>query len=48
MCRSTEPPLAELGPGHLVACHFPENSVAARPAAVEASPAAAANSADPE
>jgi peptide/nickel transport system ATP-binding protein len=24
ICRTTEPPLAELAPGHQVACHFPE------------------------
>ena len=26
ICRVTEPPLAELAPGHQVACHFPENT----------------------
>ena len=26
ICRTTEPPLAELVPGHQVACHFPENT----------------------
>jgi oligopeptide/dipeptide ABC transporter ATP-binding protein len=26
VCRTTPPPLAELSPGHLVACHFPENT----------------------
>ena len=26
ICRTTEPPLAELAPGHQVACHFPENT----------------------
>jgi peptide/nickel transport system ATP-binding protein/oligopeptide transport system ATP-binding protein len=25
LCRTTEPPLAELSTGHQVACHFPEN-----------------------
>ena len=25
VCRTQEPPLAELAPGHRVACHFPEN-----------------------
>ena len=44
VCRTTEPPLAELDPGHLVACHFPENSSPV----TESRPAAAANSADPE
>ena len=27
ICRTQEPPLAELVPGHRVACHFPENTV---------------------
>jgi peptide/nickel transport system ATP-binding protein len=48
ICRTTEPPLAELDPGHQVACHFPENTPAAGGAFTEASPASAANSADPE
>jgi peptide/nickel transport system ATP-binding protein len=26
ICRTEEPPLAELAPGHSVACHFPENT----------------------
>jgi peptide/nickel transport system ATP-binding protein/oligopeptide transport system ATP-binding protein len=26
ICRTQEPPLAELIPGHRVACHFPENT----------------------
>jgi peptide/nickel transport system ATP-binding protein len=26
ICRTTEPPLAELAPGHVAACHFPENT----------------------
>jgi len=25
ICRAQEPPLAELTPGHRVACHFPED-----------------------
>jgi peptide/nickel transport system ATP-binding protein/oligopeptide transport system ATP-binding protein len=25
ICKTQEPPLAELAPGHQVACHFPEN-----------------------
>jgi peptide/nickel transport system ATP-binding protein/oligopeptide transport system ATP-binding protein len=29
ICRTQEPPLAELISGHRVACHFPENSAAA-------------------
>jgi peptide/nickel transport system ATP-binding protein/oligopeptide transport system ATP-binding protein len=26
ICRTTEPPLAQIAPGHLTACHFPENT----------------------
>jgi len=26
VCRTAEPPLAELAPGHRAACHFPENA----------------------
>jgi len=26
ICRTAEPPLAEIAPGHLTACHFPENT----------------------
>ena len=26
ICRTTEPPLVDLAPGHLAACHFPENT----------------------
>ncbi|MGK5554078.1 ABC transporter ATP-binding protein [Actinomadura kijaniata] len=26
ICKTQEPPLAELSPGHQVACHFPENT----------------------
>ena len=29
VCRTQEPPLAELVSGHQVACHFPENTEAA-------------------
>jgi peptide/nickel transport system ATP-binding protein len=29
ICRTVEPPLADLTPGHRVACHFPENTEAA-------------------
>jgi peptide/nickel transport system ATP-binding protein len=28
VCRTVPPPLGELAPGHLVACHFPENTPA--------------------
>ncbi len=39
VCRTQEPPLAELDPGHQVACHFPENTAgAARVAAAPARP----------
>jgi peptide/nickel transport system ATP-binding protein/oligopeptide transport system ATP-binding protein len=43
ICRTQEPPLAELIPGHKVACHFPENT----PAASEAAPPATAEAAQP-
>jgi oligopeptide/dipeptide ABC transporter ATP-binding protein len=26
ICRTTQPPLAQLAPGHMAACHFPENT----------------------
>ena len=29
VCRTVPPPLEELAPGHLVACHFPENTTPA-------------------
>jgi peptide/nickel transport system ATP-binding protein len=29
ICRTQEPPLAQLEPGHMVACHFPENTTVA-------------------
>jgi peptide/nickel transport system ATP-binding protein/oligopeptide transport system ATP-binding protein len=29
ICRTQEPPLAEIEPGHKVACHFPENTATA-------------------
>jgi peptide/nickel transport system ATP-binding protein len=35
ICRTQEPPLAELAPGHRVACHFPENTPASAPAATQ-------------
>jgi len=37
ICRTEEPPLAELIPGHRVACHFPENT-APEPAAAGSIP----------
>lgn len=43
ICRTTEPPLDELGPGHRVACHFPERGtppVPGLPADATAAPAA--------
>jgi peptide/nickel transport system ATP-binding protein len=36
VCRTEEPPLAELAPGHQVACHFPENTPAGGTAAASA------------
>jgi oligopeptide/dipeptide ABC transporter ATP-binding protein len=33
ICRTEEPPLAELAPGHQVACHFPETAPAVKTAA---------------
>ena len=32
VCRTDEPPLVELAPGHRAACHFPENVAVADPA----------------
>ena len=43
ICRTQEPPLAELIPGHQVACHFPENTAPAS----DAAPQAAAEAAQP-
>jgi peptide/nickel transport system ATP-binding protein/oligopeptide transport system ATP-binding protein len=31
ICKTQEPPLLELAPGHQVACHFPENAPATTP-----------------
>ena len=38
ICRTTEPPLAELIPGHQVACHFPENTSAVPDSAPQSTP----------
>jgi peptide/nickel transport system ATP-binding protein len=35
-CTAEEPPLREIAPGHLVACHFPLGGVEAPPAAAAA------------
>jgi len=43
ICRTQEPPLAELAPGHRVACHFPENT----PQAGENTPQAGEDAAQP-
>jgi oligopeptide/dipeptide ABC transporter ATP-binding protein len=40
ICRTQEPPLAELIPGHRVACHFPENTTQ-QPEEITAPPQAA-------
>jgi peptide/nickel transport system ATP-binding protein len=37
-CRETEPPLAELDPGHLVACHLHNDGVRVAPTARSAAP----------
>jgi peptide/nickel transport system ATP-binding protein len=29
ICRTVEPPLEQVAPGHRVACHFPENTESA-------------------
>jgi len=40
ICRTQEPPLAELVPGHQVACHFPENTPQQHEAVTPQDPAA--------
>jgi len=38
ICKTTEPPLLQLAPGHQTACHFPENQPADKPVAAAPSP----------
>ncbi|MFC4536343.1 ABC transporter ATP-binding protein [Sphaerisporangium dianthi] len=40
ICKTVEPPLALLAPGHQVACHFPENQPSDAPPPADAVPAA--------
>jgi peptide/nickel transport system ATP-binding protein len=40
ICRTQEPPLAELVSGHKVACHFPENTPQEHEATTSPDPAA--------
>jgi peptide/nickel transport system ATP-binding protein len=46
ICRTVEPPLQTLAPGHQVACHFPENAPVAAGAAPSAAETAAAPAGD--
>jgi peptide/nickel transport system ATP-binding protein len=39
ICRTEEPPLRQLTPGHQVACHFPENTRQAAASGADAAPA---------
>jgi oligopeptide/dipeptide ABC transporter ATP-binding protein len=43
ICKTTEPPLIELAPGHQTACHFPENQASDKPAATAPSSETEAN-----
>jgi oligopeptide/dipeptide ABC transporter ATP-binding protein len=38
ICKTTEPPLLQLAPGHQAACHFPENQSPDKPVAPAPSP----------
>ncbi|WP_405066869.1 dipeptide ABC transporter ATP-binding protein [Kribbella sp. NBC_01510] len=38
ICKTTEPPLLQLAPGHQTACHFPENQPSDKPVAPAPSP----------
>jgi oligopeptide/dipeptide ABC transporter ATP-binding protein len=38
ICKTTEPPLLQLAPGHQAACHFPENQPSDKPVAPAPSP----------
>lgn len=43
ICRTVEPPLIELKPGHRVACHFPENVAAEPSPPLPSAPASSSN-----
>ena len=46
ICKTQEPPLLQLAPGHEVACHFPENAPAQAPADAGAGAASGATGTD--